>query len=316
MSKLGIGKKKDKKVTDKEIEKDLKDDPKGHKQTLQLALDEVQQIRKKENITVEEIKEKLPKIKKKYNLKSLTLEKDNNHLYHPVATVNPSLPGPKEVEFTEAELQELNKTAILFAKQIKEKKHIELYRKNPLKYLTGKLQTGDIVESTATPGLEVLAKEGGFTLLKGVHLRFVGSSGQFIGGKQAELDFIMLGENSVEKIVSAKLSPKQFEPKTDRKHLKHYNSIPSDVDAMREYLKQHFGGAANTYISVNKVVVVINGTQVNLDTFKTKYLTQTPIDKIIVESVTPGPEHNQGNQLRVSKGVLLDKTIELINNNL
>jgi hypothetical protein len=186
----------------------------------------------------------------------------------------------------------LKKLAKRFSQQIKQKNDQTEFLADPQAYLIGsKVQIGDVVE---VAGFHEVLKYTNDTVLRNVYLQLVNHRGEKIGGSQAELDFVILGDVGVKEIVSAKLNPDRFLPNVDKANLRHYFAIPlHDSIQIIKYALANFGHVPK-YNQIADVHVVYNegGTisSIPLQTFRSQYLSQVAVDEIMVKSLTPEPE--------------------------
>ncbi|MEQ9548987.1 MAG: DUF4157 domain-containing protein [Coleofasciculus sp. G3-WIS-01] len=308
--KLGFGKDKKGKAEDGT-------DPEK-KARLDAAVNEVQQLMVAPGASVQSVEKKLTGIQSKYELKSLNLVKEKKGVYHVHATINPTLDGPPGVLFTLKELQELDAVAKDFSGQINQKDKEKPGTKakflaDPEGFIrAGKVnKSGDVVEAAGAPGIEQLAAEGGLTVVKNAYIQFVDASGNTIGGRGPELDFLILGSSGVQEIVSAKLKPKQYKPKQDRKLLDHFVNMPLTPPDIVSYAQNNFG-KNSAYVNIAGAKVISNLGEESLGSFRAKYLSKVMVDTITVTSLTPGPEASQGLQLRVTEPQLLAKVVQLM----
>ncbi|KUJ65526.1 hypothetical protein ACZ90_47440 [Streptomyces albus subsp. albus] len=284
---------------------------------LEKAVRDARRAMRAKSASIDTIRAEFAKIAQRYQLSGLDLVKDGDHRYHPVAKINPTLPGPAGVLFSGAELQELDRLAATFAGQIKEKGREDAFRANPKRFLTpgpdGKIKVdiGQAVEVSGTPGLKEIAKEGNLTLLHSVYLEYRDDGNRVVGGKGPELDFLLLGHNSIEKVVSSKLSPKQFKMKRDRALLAHFYEIPTASPELNEYLRRNFGGSP-VFGKARSVNVVHDGGGMPIAEFRLRYLSKKPVDQVDIVPLTPGPESDRGLQLRATSSELIDKLADLI----
>jgi hypothetical protein len=284
--------------------------------SLRAAIKAVHKMFSAPQASVQQIEDKLPDIQKTYGLTSINLVREQKGRYHIHAAINPTLDGPPGVLFTKEELQELDNLARDYASQIQSKEKEKPGTKakflaDPEGFLRGNVKIGDVVEAAGTPGIEEICKEGGLTALKSVYLEFVDGSGTVIGGKGPELDFLILGTSGVQEIVSAKLKPKQFHAPTDKALLSHFTAMPLEPPGIVTYIKSNFG-INKKYDLVESANVVYQGGRKSLKEFRSSYLSKVVVDKIVVTSLTPGPDRPMGLQLRVTEAELIDKVIELV----
>jgi len=288
------------------------------KERLEAAVNEVQQLMTAPGATVQSVKEKLPDIQSKYELKSLYLVKEKKGVYHVHGEVNPTLDGPPGVLFTAEELQELEAVAQNFSVQINQKEKEKPGTKakflaDPLGFIrAGRVdKSGDVVEAAGGPGIEQLAAAGGLTVVKNPYIQFVDAAGKHIGGRGPELDFLILGLSGLTEIVSAKLKPGDYKPKRDRKLLNHFVNMPLTPPDIIIYAQTNFGNN-KAYANIAGAKVISNLGEESLSSFRANYLNKVVVDTITVTSLTPGPEASQGLQLRVSEPQLLTKVVELM----
>jgi hypothetical protein len=288
------------------------------KKRLEAAVNEVQQLMAAPGATVHSVKDKLPDIQSKYELKSLNLVQEKKGIYHVHATINPTLDGPPGVLFTPEELLELEVVAKDFSVQINQKEKEKPGTKakflaDPEGFIrAGKVnKSGDVVEAAGAPGIEQLAAEGGLSVVKNGYIQFVDAAGNTIGGRGPELDFLILGSSGVTEIVSAKLKPGDYKPKQDRKLLSHFINMPLSPPDIITYAQTNFG-KNRAYANIAGAKVISNLGEESLDSFRANYLSKVLVDKITVTSLTPGPEASQGFQLRVTEPQLLAKVVELM----
>jgi len=312
-NKLGLG--KDKK--NKDVKPDEGTD-RQKKERLEAAVNKVQQLMAAPGATVQSVKEKLPDIQSKYELKSLNLVKEKKGVYHVHGKVNPTLDGPPGVLFTAEELQELEAVAKDFSVQINQKEKEKPGTKakflaDPEGFIrAGRVsKSGDVVEAAGTPGIEQLATAGGLTVVKNPYIQFVDAAGKHIGGRGPELDFLILGLSGLTEIVSAKLKPGEYKPKQDRKLLSHFVNMPLTPPDIVTYAQTNFGHN-RAYANIAGAKVISNLGEESLSSFRANYLSKVVVDTITVTSLTPGPETSQGHQLRVTEPQLLTKVVELM----
>ncbi|NEQ33721.1 MAG: hypothetical protein F6K04_22440, partial [Leptolyngbya sp. SIO4C5] len=300
--------------------------PSDKKERLKKAVAETDTLIKQTH-DFEEVRKNLPIIKSKYQLKELELVRDKKYKYHVKAKINPTLNGPPGVLFTDAEIKELETVAKQYAKQINQKGHKDLFLANPKEYLTGdptkkkapKVKIGDTVEAAGTPGVEELATEAGLTVLKTVELKFVKQSGDDIRSQIPELDFLILSNAHLKEIVSAKMKPKQFKVKQDKKLLRHFLEMPLNPPDVITYAKTHFG-RNKAYDEIDHVDVLYiqesNRHRTSLVNFRSQHLSRVSVDTIEITPLTPAPESDRGIQLRATEAELVEKTVELVKQNL
>jgi hypothetical protein len=187
-----------------------------------------------------------------------------------------------------------------------------------MKYIAGdpttkkqpKVQVGDAVESAAHPQLAQIAAEGGLTLVRGLHLQAKGDKGN-VGGKQAEMDFVLLGNDNVAEVVSAKLDPGQYSFSTDRKALAHFQNAPSGGQDLVDYLTANFG-ATPVWKKATSLEAVHTAGKMPLDDFRSQYLSKTVVSSVTVSGVSPGPEQPLNRQLTSTAPQLLDEMVKLV----
>ncbi len=315
------------KVFGKKEKTDLNNDENDpNKTNLKLAVNEVNKVIDKTK-DFEQVSKILPQIKAKYGLEKLSLVKNKKYHYHVEAKINPMFEGPEGVLFTDTEINELDKVASKYARQIKEKGDEAIFLKNPREYLAGnpdkgkraRVSIGDTVEALSTPGLKLLANEHGLTVLKTVELKFVKTDGNDIRSRIPELDFLILSNERVVEIISAKMKLKQFSATKDRRLLSHFFNIPLSAPDVINYANTHFG-SNKAYSDISKVDVLFiqndKAERMSLSKFRKKHLSRVVVDEITITPVTPGPESERGIQLRATKHEIIDKTTELIKNHL
>jgi hypothetical protein len=283
---------------------------------LNKAVAEGKKLMAQPSATVEAVREKLPSIRDNYGLKTLEVVEEKKDRYHIAGTINPTLDSTAGVLFTAAELLEMDETAKGYAKIIndKEKKYPGTRKQfdvDPVAVLRGYVPTGEMVESAAAPGIDKLAKSAGLTVIRNPYIQWVDAGGAIIGGKGPELDFLILGTDTVEKIVSAKLQPAQFRSSVDRKLLQHFVDMPATPPAIVAYVKANFG-KNRRYDDIAGANVVHADGKIPLADFKSRYLSKTVVSSIVVEPVTPGPEQTTGLQLRATEPELIAEIVKLV----
>ncbi|MGW5931293.1 hypothetical protein ACWF2L_34420, partial [Streptomyces anulatus] len=296
---------------------------------LQGAITAARAAMKGRGASIESIETEFTKIKKRYNLTNLELVKDGNHVYYPLATINPTAQGGTAKLFTEAELAELQIVADGYSKQIKQKGPEEISRFNadPRKYLLPhpgpdpkkkgktKVTVGSMVESAAAPGLRELARTLGLTLLENLQLQFIDASGSNVGGAQNELDFALLGKNGIEEVISAKFAPGSFKMPRDKAILNHFYEIPvGPPTEILSYIRKHLKITSPVYKEVNRANVEWSTGRQQLNEFKQKHLSKVPVDEVRIKAVVPAsPDATPSMiQLKASQIELVDKIIELM----
>ncbi len=258
----------------------------------------------------------LPAIQRQFALASLRLVAERKGSYRVEATVNPSLRGQPAVLFTAAELQEIERVGKQWAKEIKAKGNKAAYLSDKRGFLTGenpKVKTGDLVEAASIE--EVAAYAAGLTVIVSPTLQLVDAGGQKIGGPPAELDALVIGTATVVDVISAKLKPRRFSAKTDRKLLRHFVEIPLGPPGIVAYAQTHFG-TNKRYVDVSQATVIHTGGTEPLAAFRTRYLAGVIVDQVNVVPMTPGPATAGGIQLVATEAQLVDKVIEFIDANI
>ena len=312
------GRGKDKDEQDPDAQEPKQDQQQDRETRLKGATDDAEALMHQPEATVETVRAKLPEIKERYQLTSIDLEKDGEFSYRPKAVINPTMQGPPGVLFTPEQLAEMRRTAQQWARQIKEKGHKDAFLADPLKYIAGdpatkkqpKVQVGDAVESAAHPQLAAIAAEAGLTLVRGLHLQAKGDKGN-VGGKQAEMDFVLLGADSVAEVVSAKIDPGKYSFSTDRKALGHFTGAPLGGQDLVDYLSANFG-ATPVWKKATSLEAVHTSGRMPLADFRTQYLDKTPVSSVTVSGVSPGPEQPLNRQLTSTAPQLLDEMVKLV----
>jgi hypothetical protein len=282
------------------------------------AVSQVTLLIENKDASKESIEANLPSIKDKFKLAQLKLIKAGKKRYSVFAQVNPEFTGPPGILLTLSELKELAKVAGEFAKVIKSKPGAKAkYLANKYDYLRSgqNVKIGDTVEAAAMPPLKDLANLEGLTLVINPALYFVDSSGGQIGGQIAEMDFLMVGDGSLVKVVSAKIAAGSFKPGQDRRLLRHFAEMPLSAPDIITYANTNFGVNKN-YSQIDHAIVKSNKGTEKLASFRSKYLSKTVVDTVKVESVTPKPGVEPGYQLRVDDEQLIDVVIRFIDKKL
>jgi hypothetical protein len=296
-----------------------KKDKKPNNEALQNAVAEVKQEMAAKDATLSSVQAKLPAIQGKHQLTSLALVKDAEDRYHVKATINPTLEGPPGVLFTAEELAELDKVAAEYAAHVnKKEKERPGFKAAAMVDLEGfiksggNVQTGKMVESMAAPALDQLASEAGLTLIRGAYLQWVDASGSTIGGKGPELDFLLVGPKGVQEVASAKFKIGRVDISNDRAHLTDFQTLPTEGAPLVAQLTGGRFGKNKDYPLVARANVVSNLGTMSLSSFRATYLSQIPVQQIVITPLTPGPDQPGGLQLRVTRDELVKKTAELM----
>ncbi|HEY6231419.1 MAG TPA: hypothetical protein VIW64_09145, partial [Pyrinomonadaceae bacterium] len=274
----------------------------------------------------------LPPIAREFALKSLRLVKNHEGLWHVEAEINPKRSGSPNPLFTRTQLNMLKKLGERTAREIHEHRAEgwpAQYRADKRGFLRNpnRVVVGKPVEVAGTHLVEQLAYDAKLSVLRNVGLQFLDATGADVGGVQHELDFVIVGPQSVVEIISAKTNPGQLSVSGDRAKLAHMRDLPLQTQQLREYAIQHFVGAGSVGASVwNRVtgaVVVFNDRgdpmRMPLADFRSRYLAKVAVEKLNVRSLTPaqpagGPQPNIA--LAANSNELLDQLIVFIDKNL
>jgi hypothetical protein len=296
-----------------------------HDARLKAATADVHVLMEAKGAKVDDVKLQLPQIKERYQLTTLVLVSDGEYTYRPHAVINPQFDGPPGVLFTPEQLAELAKVAETWIAHIKKKRQNAQFHANPEAYIRGvpekqkpgQVTTGQAVEAAAAPQIIALAAEAGLTVVKNIHLQAKGAKDKngkvtTVGGTQAELDFAIFGSQGVQEVISAKLSPQAVDLGKYRSKLKLYYSCPDDIaGGLVSWLKTNCGDSGAWPDAVRMDVVSSGGTM-SIQKFRATFLSKVPVDRIVISSVTPGPEHAAGLQLRATAPELISHMIALI----
>ncbi|MFE7042052.1 hypothetical protein ACFU9X_22185, partial [Streptomyces atratus] len=305
-----------------------KKDP-SREERLQSAIEAARSAMKRRGASIESIESEFVKIKARHRLTKLELVKDDNHVYHPLATINPTAHGGTAKLFTEAELVELQIVADGYSRQVREKgpEEIARFNANPRKYLLPhpgpdpkkrgktKVTIGSMVESAAAPGFRELARTSNLTLLENLQLQFVDASGANVGGAQNELDFVLLGKKGIEEVISAKFAPGSFKISRDKAIVNHFYKIPVGPPGdILQYIRKDLKITSPVYQNVNSVDIEWSNGRQPLNEFRQKHLTEIPVDKVRIKAVVPASPDAAPDmiQLKASQIELVDKIIELM----
>jgi|GEM_PF-6323194 len=242
--------------------------------------------------TVNQVEEKLPAIARQHALTSLKLVKDREGRYHIEAVVNPRKKGGVEPLFTNEQLRAIRQVARDFATLIRARRQQAEYRADKRAYLLNadRVTVGRPVEAAGEHVVANLAHDKGLSVMRNVALQFYDSTGENIGGAQAEIDFLILGSNRVEEIISAKMNPAQLSVSRDRSNLGHYRSMPLSLQQMINYATRHFGSARLYARAVGARVTFSDyGSpgSMPLSQFRSRYMAKTPVDTLSVKVLSP-----------------------------
>jgi hypothetical protein len=296
------------------------DEAQDREQRLKGATDDAEALMRQPEATVESVRAKLPEIKERYKLTSIDLVKDGEYSYRPKAVINPIMQGPPGVLFTPEQLAHMRDVAKLWAAKIKEKpQNRALWDANPREYVLGvpgkkegKVTSGLAVEAAATPPLEAIAAEGGLTLVRNLKIQAYGDKGP-VGGAPAELDFVLLGQDSVVEVISAKLDPGQYKfNKKDRPALRHFKEAPLEGQALIDYAMANWGATPN-WNRARRLEAHSSAGNMPLGEFRSRYLDKTVVDDVKITGVSPAPEQPLNRQLPSTAPELIDEMIKLVN---
>ncbi len=276
----------------------------------------VQQLMHAPGANAEVVTAQLPGIQRQFALASLMLVRDRRGRYHPEATVNPSLRGSPGTLFTPAELAEIANVGRRWAAQIKSKGEKAIYQADRVAYLTGarpRVSVGELVEAAGIQ--EVAAYAPSLVVIRNPALQLVDASGANIGGRQAELDFLVLGTATGVDVVSAKFKPRQFRPAVDRRLLNHYLAMPLDAAGMIAYANTHFG-INRAYANIASAKVVYAGGSQPLAGFRAANLSKVVVASVNVVPLTPGPSSPTGIQMVATETDLISEVVKVIDANI
>src|SRR5262249_9743394 len=233
--------------------------------------------------------------------------------------------GPPGVLFTAAELAEMKAVATEYTAKIRSKGPAEIaaFNADPKKYLlphptTGatKITIGKMVESAGAPGVRQLAADGGMVVLENLRVQFVDAVGTDIGGTQNELDFVILGSNGVQEVVTAKFNPGSVRIKRDRAILGHFYSLPTGPPAdIVTYLRAILRITSQAYATAARVDVISSAGRQSLASFRASYLSKVPVSSVTITPLTPNEPgvSPTGLQLRATRAELVDQIVVLMN---
>ncbi|GAA2978257.1 hypothetical protein [Actinokineospora diospyrosa] len=180
-----------------------------------------------------------------------------------------------------------------------------------------KINTGDLVEVAAEPGLRRVAAATGSTLLVNPALYLVDAEGAKLGGDLGELDFLLLGKEHV-RVLSAKTNSQQFTPSKDTRSLDLFRTIP-DNPAAFDFASNYrgwgpTGNISNKSRTVGAAVFSKGMSPVRIDRFRAYYLNREQTKTVSVEPLHPKGqgEGDRGYTLRMDLADLVELYIREI----
>ena len=213
-----------------------------------------------------------------------------------------------------AELKEIEEIGKTWAKQIKAKGDKAAYQSDKTGYLTGaKVSLGELVEAAGVE--EVAAHAKGLTVIRNAAIQFVDAAGKNVRGRQAELDFLVLGTATGVDIISAKFKPKQFRPAVDRRHLNHYLTMPFSPPGVVTYAQSNFG-TNKAYVNIAGVKVTHSAGSDDLANFRATHLSKVTVSTVNVVPLTPAPSAPTGIQLVATESELIAAVVVVIDKNI
>lgn len=153
--------------------------------------------------------------------------------------------------------------------------------------IINKVALGKIVENLGAVELQKIANENNWLLMQGLSLRFI-VNGQINNASPLELDYILVSQNKIELIVSAKVSSKHQRFSTDRRHLQTLITMPTSQPDLGIFLSSGQFGQNKMYKNIERVEVTWNNgaDQMSLADFQKKYTTDIDVNNIKIQGLS------------------------------
>jgi hypothetical protein len=322
--------------------------------SVQVVKNAVKEVEAKANSNNGELPEDsttlLTGIKNKYKLKDLRLEKGKDGFFNVHGEVNPRFTGDLEL-LSDAQRKELKREVPRFVDIItrpenndraKGKNALIEYRTNPVEFLSteggpGSTIVGGAVESLSLVSLkDELKNTPEFSILESVRMAPIDISGNNLkpNSHQNEIDFLILGNNKIQKIVSAKANHARVDVKVEHNKISLINGFPNHAgpDKMTQYSNKYLDYAIKRDNDRKEVYDVFGAIllftedrdekTMGVDAFKSRYLNRVKVDKIEVEGRALSPAdptefvRSRTKTLGITKSRLIPILAEYINRHL
>jgi hypothetical protein len=257
-------------------------------------------------------------VKNKYKLKKLELEKGAGGIYNIYGEVNPKFRGDLEL-LSHIQRKELKREVPRFIEILTKPENnnksqgktvLADYKKNPIAFLSdengqGSTIMGEAVEALSLVDLrEDIRKTPGVSILQSVRMAPTDIHGNNLKPKshQNEIDFLVLGSDKIQKIVSAKANHTRVDVNVEHDKITLINGFPNHAgpDKTTLYSEKHLDysikqdtNRKNIYDVYGAVLMYTEDREektMEVGSFKSKFLNRVKVDKIDVEGRALNPE--------------------------